>query len=345
MTESLRILILSVLTSVTAFSQRQQVVAPNLVDIISPINSPVSITVNYSTLNPENDLTNGLGLQMHYDSTKLNFIDLSNVSANDLVQLDDTQVDADNDDNDTDTDKFVLIAWINDDNSWSGVSELFTAEFQTLFASNETTNINFTASSRAVAWDPDTQTGSRYEFSSQSVRIAEGNLTQTIHLKAGWNQIGFNIRPDDTTVNGILGDAISANIVKGIVGQGKQFNAAAGGVSDPPNNLAAFVDGFGYWINMSDGTTLELTGDLANPATQIQLSAGWNHVGFIFQKEVAIDTALLDLLNTNNLLKVIGDGKNFDPLLPDNLNTLKMLKPGNGYWIKVKIADILIFRQ
>jgi len=29
------------------------------------------------------------------------------------------------------------------------------------------------------------------------------------------------------------------------------------------------------------------------------------------------------------------EGKNFDPRLPDELNTLKQLSPGKAYWIKV----------
>ena len=208
MLQKTRILILSICLPLTVFSQRQQILTPNPSQLTSPSDNQVSITVNYSTSNPENEPTNGLGLQMHFDSTKLHFIDLSNVSANDLVQLDVPQTDTDNDDGDADTDKYVLIAWVNDDNNWSGASELFTAEFQTLFGSEDSTKINFTTASSAVVWDPTTQTGSRYGFSAQSVRIAEGNLQQTIHLIKGWNHISFNIRPDNVTVNSVFSNGV-----------------------------------------------------------------------------------------------------------------------------------------
>jgi len=42
-----------------------------------------------------------------------------------------------------------------------------------------------------------------------------------------------------------------------------------------------------------------------------------------------------ELIENSNLIRLLGDDKNFAPTLPSHLNTLKQLTPGMGYWVNV----------
>lgn len=142
-------------------------------------NSPVSFDVNYEAIDDAEQVTptpsqlSGLGLRMHFDSSKLTFQSLDNViDNNDLLFQGPPQADGENFDNDEATDQFILISWQDISNQWPGEglnpTRLFTANFTTdLTFSNDTSPINFSASS----------TANGFVFSGQDGIIAPARYT------------------------------------------------------------------------------------------------------------------------------------------------------------------------
>ncbi|MBC6472911.1 MAG: DUF11 domain-containing protein [Hormoscilla sp. GM102CHS1] len=158
-------------------------------------NESVSIDVQYST-DPAFSETSGLGLRLHWDSSKLSFDRLDGVLPDDLIAAGDPQEDTEDFDSDPDTDRFVLVSWADitggswpDDSSTLPVT-LYAANFTTLSMSETTdTTVNFSASSTS----PD------FEFESESATI-------TIIDEGGEPELTVSIAdaPDQVTENNPL---------------------------------------------------------------------------------------------------------------------------------------------
>ena len=137
-------------------------------------NNPVSFDVFY-TPNPEipgSEELSGLGLRLHYNSSKITFNSLEDVFQSGLFQQSSApQADTDNFDGDTNTDQFINVVWGvgNSDDVWAGVGEtptkLYTANFTTrlgiIEGGEETgdTQINFSASTQPGGFEIVTQSG------------------------------------------------------------------------------------------------------------------------------------------------------------------------------------------
>ncbi|KPA16026.1 serine protease [Candidatus Magnetomorum sp. HK-1] len=135
-------------------------------------------------------------------------------------------------------------------------------------------------------------------------------------------------------------------------------------------NLPDFSDmkymacGYGYWIEMTEAGSLELQGVRANAADLIELSSGWNLVGYWHPKSqyhevkpsvnFPNDTEFSIVGSVSDILSTI-DGKydvirsfdsegahTFDPVL-EIFSDLDYLGPGYGYWIKMKTAGQLSY--
>jgi len=127
---------------------------------------------------------------------------------------------------------------------------------------------------------------------------------------------------------------LGVGILEKVIGNGKNYDPS---LPSDVNTLTTLTVGAGYWVRVSNGATMNVTGQIVYPATtSIALKAGWNHAAYLLQSSVAVKTALAQLLSEPvKLVKVIGEGKNFDPFLPDSANTLTDLKPGYSYWIYI----------
>jgi hypothetical protein len=118
------------------------------------IDSAVSITVGYDVSDDDSSLT-GLGLRVHYDSSVLTFVELSDVFATDNISSGGPENDTDDFDNDSSTDKYLTANWASLFGNWPGSlpTELVTATFTV--ADDDTldsTVINFSAASNAAGY-------------------------------------------------------------------------------------------------------------------------------------------------------------------------------------------------
>ena len=148
-----------------------QIVEPSQAGIGVPGNTgdPLSFDVQYRTTLPEDNTLTGLGLRIHYDSTKLSWNNFSNVLATSKIAQDTAPQDDSSDfDNDPNTDKYLIIAWSDvGGGNWPNQALpalLYTVSF-TLnkdFQPTETSVIRFSSSS----------TASGYEFYGEPVTVS-----------------------------------------------------------------------------------------------------------------------------------------------------------------------------
>jgi len=145
-----------------------QIVSDAAASYAASAGATVQFPVRYTTSDGDTTLT-GLGLRMHFDSTKLAFNQFRNVLATGFLQKQEVPFDDtfDDFDNDPSTDKFVLVAWFDTSGQWPNQSlptKLFDADFtlQAGLADGTTTQVNFSASSK----DAD------YVFEGRSITVA-----------------------------------------------------------------------------------------------------------------------------------------------------------------------------
>ena len=143
-----------------------------------PAEGDFDLDINYSTSDEDNTLT-GLGLRIHYDSSKLIWNSFSDILSTDKIAEDSTpQDDTENYDGDASTDKYLSIAWTNIGGNWPSIdlpTKLLTANFSVNSgiewdSEDDSTHVRFTASSVA----------SGYSFEGEPVRISPQSFTLDI---------------------------------------------------------------------------------------------------------------------------------------------------------------------
>ncbi len=397
------LLLLTMQLSNRVIAQNEQVITPAPSSLSVLPNDSVSFNVIYST-NPVDQLTPGLGLRIHFDSTKLAFVPLTNVlqnqhSATSLVE--DDAVEGTNFDNDTSTNNFINVLWadFNSNPTWPGTGNtvLFQANFTAKPAFSGTTMINFSASAPANG----------FTLNAQSVTVSLAKKKQVISTQPQT----FNVTPNDSLEfdvnyatnplnerntgvslrlhfdsNKLIFDGLSnvldTNLFSDVPNITVEIENPDLGTVDTDANTNSFInvlwfDTGGNWPG--DGQTRLYTAnftaksDFAN-STNINFSASSVANGFELDSSsvlVASGTTLTQTINFNTgwnqfslsvepgdlspnsifnslistggspvLERVIGKNAvkktvNFDPDLPNELNTLDTIEIGAGYWVKV----------
>ena len=153
-TKILVAVVISILFLGSNVSAQEQVVTPDPVGQTADADQPVSIDVIYSTANPVDETLMGLGLRIHWDSSKLTFSNLTDVIDAPLLTIGTPQPDDENYDGDDNTDMIVIVSWADLSGNWPGMGTtpglLYTANFTTATGFSGSTQINFSASSTAA---------------------------------------------------------------------------------------------------------------------------------------------------------------------------------------------------
>ncbi len=112
------------------------------------------------------------------------------------------------------------------------------------------------------------------------------------------------------------------------------------------NTLATMDAAHGYWVRSIDGetATLRMIG-LAQVVNQpIQLESGWNLVSYLPEQTLPITTALQSIAGKYTVvLGSDGGGRSYYPELSAELNTLTVMTPGAGYWVRMSEAATLVY--
>ncbi len=132
-----------------------QKVTPSPASIRNAAGKSFSFAVNYTTTDNNPNLA-GLGLRIHYDSSKLTWDNFSDTLSQSLTSTGTApQDDTEDADNDPSTDEYVIIAWSDTSGLWPGSlpATLFNIQFtlNSELAEGETTTIRFSYTSKAVS--------------------------------------------------------------------------------------------------------------------------------------------------------------------------------------------------
>ncbi len=156
------------------------------------------------------------------------------------------------------------------------------------------------------------------------VQTSGNVLTQSIPLAGGWNLVSLNVSPEHHTLDTVLAP-ISAFVqqVKGTEGIYIPGN--------PYSTLSAIADGKAYNIQLSSGTTWNVTGEEIAAVTPLPLLDGWNLTAYLPQNSMVISFAMQSIAPW--LQQVKGSDGVYIPGNP--YSSLGTMYPGKGYWINL----------
>ena len=181
------------------------------------------------------------------------------------------------------------------------------------------------------------------------VNLFAGPLVhRTIFLAEGWNLVSLGIMPHDADVVDVLWSI--AGKYDRVLGFDCENGAKSYYPQLPPrlNTLRALDAWHGYWIKMLTDAHLIVVGVEIPENTPIHLCAGQNLAGYLPSLAQTPENALSSI--QTDLYSVLG----FDPYsgalsyyvsLPSGLNTLHMLEPGRGYWMRTTGATQLVYHE
>ena len=156
-----------------------------------------------------------------------------------------------------------------------------------------------------------------------------------IGLSNGWNLISLPKQQTDTSIDNVLGTIVNKydSVWAYINGQWKSYDPVQPFFSD----LTDMQAGVGYWIKMKEPGELTVSGP--EPLTSINLSDGWNLVGFNGSEVKDTETAMTSISGKyiSVWAYVNGQWKSYDPNQPF-FSDLNNVTPGVGYWIKTSEA-------
>ena len=167
--------------------------------------------------------------------------------------------------------------------------------------------------------------------------------TQDLWLAAGWNLVSFTRTPSDMAAS-----QVSAPIrldLERIVG----FDGGIELYYDPKlppqnNSLTSLAPQDGYWVWTKRSVVWPVEGDPLAVNTPISLNAGWNLISYLPDETLPVETALASILDHVEMVRGFeGRGLTYAPGLPLSLQTLRAMRPGMGYWVKLSAGDTLIY--
>jgi len=175
----------------------------------------------------------------------------------------------------------------------------------------------------------------------KTVTLTQAGIASTdiISLNPGWNLISLDVIPNPATPATVFASLITANNLVMVTG----FQNQQGKFFDPTglpflNTLQIVVPGEGYWVKVTNATTLNVTGEAISSNFTFNLKSGWNLVAY-WPQETTTPEAAFDALITADILEIVTGyeqgGLIFDPDQLPFLNTLIEIKNGFGYWVKV----------
>mgnify|MGYP001164044610 FL=1 len=161
-------------------------------------------------------------------------------------------------------------------------------------------------------------------------------VIQEISLVEGWNLISLYAQTQDMTPSGIFTghfDVIEEmRTLKGV------FNTSW---PEFLNSIKTIEFSDSYWVKASAARSgIRVTGSPPS-STVIEMSEGWNLIGFPSVGEQETVDVFQALSDQNAVDRIIGTGEFYTFDSNAIFNTLDTLKPGNGYWVKMNQASSL----
>lgn len=167
-----------------------------------------------------------------------------------------------------------------------------------------------------------------------TVIFIPGDRKFPLFLKKGWNLVSVPVRPNDSLVPIVLGDAYnSIETIWGYFYNAWQIHIAG---MFPESDFLTMKDNYGYWVNSGENALrIRISGELAQGA--ISLSKGWNLTGYKSFEIKPVSDAISSIAGKVQSIWTYKNGKwyVYDPLHPE-FSDLVFMEPGLGYWINTK---------
>jgi hypothetical protein len=165
---------------------------------------------------------------------------------------------------------------------------------------------------------------------------------QEIPLHAGWNLISWNLAYAGPVEEAFADILPLVDVILTFENGGLIFDTRL-----PEFSTLDVVDyHHAYWIRVLDDMVLSICGEEIPPGETIGLEAGWNLAAYWPMMDFPVEEALVSLGvsdSSDNLQQVMGFDQGAQIWVPSmgNLNTLTVMRPGFGFWMKVRFpADL-----
>lgn len=171
-------------------------------------------------------------------------------------------------------------------------------------------------------------------------------VQQQINLQAGWNIVSFNVTPDTLDLLDILSPLIDSGYLIKVIDESGEFIQNITGLGWI-NTIGDMANTEGYYIKLSNSTSFEISGLPVVCPFNIDLSNGWNIMGYPLNSEQSGLSVIQPLIDSGTLIKVIDEEGGFIQEIPEFgwLNTIGNFTPGEGYYLKVSSSPTLTLAE
>ena len=171
---------------------------------------------------------------------------------------------------------------------------------------------------------------------------AKGTLTgeQQIELSEGYSFVSSRIMSENPDMQEILQSNLT-NLEFVRNSQGFMLQKIG---PNWVNNIGDWVNTEGYLFKMSTADELIITGDVIDPQTPIELSTGYQIIGYLPDYLLNAEEVFEDVLG--NLVFVRNTaGLMLNKIGPNWVNSIGNMYPGEGYLVKMTANDVLIYKE
>lgn len=160
-----------------------------------------------------------------------------------------------------------------------------------------------------------------------------GETSHAFSIVSGWNQTSFNAIPTSPSAENVFGSLAAIKIVKDNSGNTywPEFNI---------NTLGDVQIGQGYSVFSDAVGNITFNGTVADPETPINLSTGWNFIGYLPTSDMSIETALNGIVSNIDIVKN-NLGHVYWPEF--NINQIGNMVVGKGYRVHMKNPATLTY--
>jgi hypothetical protein len=167
------------------------------------------------------------------------------------------------------------------------------------------------------------------------------NSTFTIHLHEGWNLFSIPLMPENTSLDAVLKEIKDKYIAIYTYEFDWEYRVYAYGRTF--GCLREIKPEKGYWIKMKENANLTIHGSiLKNP--QIFLHPGWNLIGYPSLSKKPLNEVVIQVNPLYTAIYTYEEDWVYKVEAYERwFGNLNEMKPGKGYWIKMKNAGIMKF--
>ncbi len=175
-----------------------------------------------------------------------------------------------------------------------------------------------------------------------------GSEEDTFILWQNWNLVSFTSLPENDSVSTVLAP-ITDNIIRVSSFDLAWNDGGSAGARTYDPALPQFSDLHyldpihGYWIKMSAADTLTILGSKVYDDTLLPLEQGWNLTSYLPENSLAVEDALQSIAGSYAVVSGFDQGA-LTHVPGSQFNDFTHMVNGLGYWIRMNVDDVLIYR-